>query len=169
MLADWITIGNDAVIFLADFLRVDSGNVSPVIVIQAVESLLRIGMQTFHTLFIGNKEDDINLKSRQVSEIHVLISISHADTFSTELDVCNLELTLDIGICRREHAMYRIIVHSLTKGIENLRGQLELLNLLDKLIILAGCLKALHIAVDHLDKLILHLTDGLTMQFGHRK
>lgn len=121
--------------------RVDSRNISSVIIIQAVETLLRIGMQALHTFFISNKQDDINLESRQVSEIHVLVSISHTDAFSTELDVCNLELPLDIGIGRREHVVYRIIVHGLAKGIENLRGQLELLNLLDKIVILACCLR----------------------------
>ena len=126
-------------------------------------------MQSVHALFICHKENNVNFKCRQIRHIHILVSISHTDTFSTELFFGNLKLSIDISIRRREHIMHQKVVHSFSEGIKNLGRQFELLDLLNKVIIFPICLETFHIAVDHLNNLILNLPDCLTVQFGHRK
>ena len=65
--------------------------------------------------------------------------------------------------------MNRIVVHGLTEDIKNLRGQLELFYLLHKVIVLVLSFQIFHIIMNHLDNLILYLSDCLTAQLGHTK
>ena len=106
MLTHHIAIGNDAVIVSADFLRIDCGNISAIVIIQIMKARLRIFMKLIHAVLISNEEDDIHLKSGQILHVHVLIAVGHTDPFASQLCICHLELTLNISIRGGEYIMH---------------------------------------------------------------
>ena len=134
-----------------------------------MEPVFRIGVKSVHAVLVSNKKNDVYLKSREVTEVAILIAICHTNAFTSQLHIGNLELTFNICIGRRKHIMNRIVVHSLAERIKNLRGQLELFYLLHKIIVLARSFHIFHIITNYLDNLILHLSDCLTVQLGHTK
>ena len=134
-----------------------------------MEPIFRIGMKSVHAVLVSNKKDDVYFKSREVAEVAILFAVCHTDAFASQLHIGNLELAFNVCIGRRKHIMNRIVVHSLAEHIKNLRGKLELFHLLHEVIVLALSFQIFHIITNHLDNLILHLSDCLTVQLGHTK
>ena len=167
MLTNDITIGDDAVVLSANFLGINGCNVPSIIVIHAVETVLRVIVQFVHTLIISNEQYDIYLEPIGVIDIHIFIAIDHTNPFIAKPYISNAELPVDVGICSGKQIMDRIAVNRLTKSIENLRCQFELLYLQDQAIVLILRLKLLHIIANHFSDLCLNFTNSRSVQPGH--
>ena len=149
MLTDDIAIGDNIIIFLLEPLR-QRDSAATVGVIQIVELLSGIDVESIHTISVCRKNDDMDLQIENFIIVVVAVHIGIRNSFITEARFCQSKLTLDISIRCRKQIMDRVVVNRPSKHIKNLSIQLELQHLSGKDIIHIALLQHLNMLMNRL-------------------